>query len=183
MITLSYALLGLLAREPLAGYDLAQRLKERVGFFWHARHSQIYPELARLAEQGLVSHQRVEQENRPAKKLYTITTQGHAALRAWATQPPASAAGRDELVLKAYCLWVAAPSHIHALFREQERQHAAQLAHYEAIGAWMEREWGSVLQDLATPEFSSYAALQRGVGYEREYMAWCRWIAERVEQS
>ena len=48
MSTLSYALLGLLARQPLSGYDLAQYMKKRVGQMWSALPSQIYPELARL---------------------------------------------------------------------------------------------------------------------------------------
>ena len=52
MTTLGYALLGLLARRPLSGYDLAGQLKVPVVFFWHARISQIYPELARLEAQS-----------------------------------------------------------------------------------------------------------------------------------
>ncbi len=49
MVTsLGYALLALLARTPLTGYDLAQRMLRSTDFFWTARHSQIYPELARL---------------------------------------------------------------------------------------------------------------------------------------
>ena len=49
--TLGFALLGLLARGPLSGYDISAQLARGVGPFWHARHSQIYPELARLEEQ------------------------------------------------------------------------------------------------------------------------------------
>ena len=78
--TLGYALLGLLAREPLSGYDLAQRLKGRVGFFWQARHSQIYPELGRLEAAGLVRHAVVEQQDRPDKKVYTIAEAGTVPL-------------------------------------------------------------------------------------------------------
>jgi DNA-binding PadR family transcriptional regulator len=50
--TLGYAILGLLAREALSDYDLSSRMRARVGLFWQARHSQIYPELARLEEGG-----------------------------------------------------------------------------------------------------------------------------------
>ena len=46
--TLGFALLGLLARGSLSGYDIAAQLSHGVGPFWYARHSQIYPELARL---------------------------------------------------------------------------------------------------------------------------------------
>jgi PadR family transcriptional regulator, regulatory protein AphA len=81
--TLGYALLALLVREPLSGYDLAQRMKKPIGFFWQAQLSQIYPELARLEEQGCILHQVIAQEGRPQKKLYTITEAGRSALQAW----------------------------------------------------------------------------------------------------
>src|ERR687885_279786 len=66
--SLGYALLGLLAREPLSGYDLASRMKERVGFFWQARHSQIYPELGRLEGEGMVTHRVVEEQEQRHKE-------------------------------------------------------------------------------------------------------------------
>jgi len=78
---LGYALLTLLARGPLSGYELAQRMKRPLGFFWQAQHSQIYPELADLEEQGCVFHQVIVQEDRPQKKLYTITELGRSALK------------------------------------------------------------------------------------------------------
>ena len=85
--TLGFALLGLLAREPLSGYDLAQRLRGRIGFFWQARHSQIYPELARLVADGAVEFAVVTQQQRPDKKVYLITNTGRAALRVWVIAP------------------------------------------------------------------------------------------------
>src|SRR3712207_9483471 len=84
--TLGYAILGLLSREELSGYDLMSRMKARVGFFWEARHSQIYPELARLEEQGLVTYRVVEQRGRPDKKVYEITPEGIEVLKGWVTE-------------------------------------------------------------------------------------------------
>jgi DNA-binding PadR family transcriptional regulator len=91
-------------------------MRARVGFFWEARRSQIYPELARLEERGLVTHRVVEQQDRPDKKVYEITASGLEALRGWVTEPPA--APRDELALKAYSLWLAGPEKAVALFRD-----------------------------------------------------------------
>src|SRR5918997_950310 len=95
MATLGYAILGLLSREELSGYDLAGRMQVRVGHFWEARHSQIYPELARLEEGGLVTHRVVEQEERPDKKVYEITPAGLAALKEWVTELPVPRPARD----------------------------------------------------------------------------------------
>jgi len=180
MTTLGYALLGLLARRPLSGYDLAGQLKVPVGFFWHARISQIYPELARLEAQGLLSHRVVAQWDRPDKKVYAITEAGRRALREWATAPTAVPLPRDELVLKAYSLWLADPARALELFREHERRHAERLALYETNRAALQGDFERGEPDAAC--FGDYATLQRGVGYEREYVAWCRWMVEQLER-
>ena len=159
------------------------RMKERVGFFWQARHSQIYPELARLEKEGMVVHRVVEQKDRPDKKVYEITDTGLAALKEWVTAPVQPRPARDELVLKAYSLWLADPQKAFALFSEQEQRHKEQLLRYEEIEAWMEREWGRELDRVGSPKFASYAALQRGIIYERGYAEWCRWVADRLEKN
>ena len=181
--TLGYALLGLLARESLTGYELTARMRERIGFFWGARHSQIYPELAKLEDRGFAVHRAVEQEGRPDKKVYSVSGAGMAALREWAGAPAGERPTRDELTLKAYSLWAAEPGRAASMFREQERRHRERLAEYERIRDWMEGEWEEELRDPATPEFASYATLRRGLGYEREYAEWCGWLAESIERA
>ena len=183
MTTLGYAILGLLAQEALSGYDLTQRMRGRVGNFWSARHSQIYPELARLEENGHATHRVVEQQERPDKKVYEITPDGLETLKVWVTEPPSPRPTREELVLKAYSIWLADPEKAARMFREEEFRHEEQLASYEETRAWMEGEWG---EDLARPEtsrFASYATLRRGIIYEKGYAEWCRWVADSVERA
>ena len=181
MTTLGYAILGLLSREALSGYDLTGRMKGRVGYFWSARHSQIYPELARLEGGGFVTHSVVEQRERPDKKVYEITAEGLAALKEWVVRPPEPKPSRDELVLKAYSIWLADPEEAARLFRGEESRHEEQLAHYEELGAWMEGEWGEELSHPYSPRFATHATLLRGIIYERGSAEWCRWVAESIE--
>ena len=68
MTTLEYKLLGLLARQPMSGYDLASHLKQRFVPFGPISHTQIYPALASLEQQGLVRYHIVEQHSRAAKQ-------------------------------------------------------------------------------------------------------------------
>src|SRR5215218_9068085 len=182
MTTLGYAILGLLSREELSGYDLTQRMAGQVGYFWSARHSQIYPELAKLEEGGRVTHIVVEQTERPDKKVYKITAEGLDTLKEWVMQPPVSRPIRDELTLKAYSVWLADKEEAARLFREEELRHEEQLAHYEELRAWMESEHGQELRNPDSPSFAGYAALRRGIGYEREYAEWCRWVADSIER-
>ncbi len=160
-----------------------KRWMERpLGYFWSAKHSQIYPELARLEEGGYVVHRVVEQRERPDKKVYGITASGREALRTWITEPPIARTSRDELVLKAYSVWLAEPEAAAALFEEQARQHEEQLLHYEGIEAWMKEKWGGSPERMDFNDFASYAALRRGIGFERDYAEWCRWVAAGLKE-
>jgi DNA-binding PadR family transcriptional regulator len=182
MTTLGYAILGLLSREDLSGYDLTQRMAGRVGYFWRARHSQIYPELAKLEDGGYVTHRVVEQTERPDKKVYRITAEGLEDLKEWVTRPPVPRPVRDELTLKAYSVWLADKEEAARLFREEGLRHEEQLAHYEELRAWMEGVWWENLTRTDSPEFATYATLRRGIGYEREYAEWCLWVADSIER-
>ena len=179
--TLGYAILGLLAREALSGYDVTQRMKGRVGFFWGAGHSQIYPELARLEGGGFVAHSVVEQRERPDKKVFEITPAGIDALKEWAVTAPPGKPTKDELTLKAYSVWLVDGEEAARLFRDEGRRYEEQLARYEEIRGWMEEEWADDIRRPETPRFASYATLRRGILYEKGNAEWCRWLADAVE--
>ena len=180
--TLGYALLALLARQPRSGYDLVQYMKQPIGYFWHARPSHIYAELLRLERERFVTFQVVEQRDRPDKKVYTITREGLAAVRQWVTEPVALKPDRNELALKAYSVWLAEPEQAMRLFQRQEAFHAQQLGRYEDILGRLEQQHGLQWR-VDEPLFGDYATLQLGIGYERMYVAWCRWMIEQMEKQ
>lgn len=179
--TLGYALLGLLARSEGSGYDLTQGLRDPVGFFWSAGHSQIYPELGRLEGAGLVAHTVVEQSDRPDKKVYRLTDAGQAALRTWLAADTEVPRKRDELVLKAYSVWHTDPAAAARMMRRHAAIHAAHRAEFEARLECVRHEAGSALWQLDSKWFGIHAVLQRGIGYEREYETWCEWLADCLE--
>ena len=174
--------MGLLSREELSGYDLKRWMERPLGYFWSAKHSQIYPELARLEGEGLVTHTLVAQSGKPDKKVYRITAEGLEVLKEWVVEPPGSRPVRDELTLKAYSVWLADKEQVARLFREEGLRREEQLAHYEELRTWMEDEHETEVRDPDSPWFASYATLRRGIGYEKEYAEWCRWMADSVRR-
>jgi DNA-binding PadR family transcriptional regulator len=176
---LGYALMGLLARGRSSGYDLAQGLKDPVSFFWHAQHSQIYPELARLEAAGLVRHTVVAQNERPDKKVYSLTGAGRKSLRAWLEAPVEVPRVRDELVLKVYSIWLTDHGTGLRLMREHAEAHAQRLAEYERRLELLPTKEGDMYQP-GSPLFAVRAVLMRGIGYEREYLEWCRWVMAQL---
>jgi DNA-binding PadR family transcriptional regulator len=183
LTTLAYALLGLVARGEKSGYDLAQGLKVPVGFFWHAKHSQIYPELAKLESLGLVKFKKVTQTDRPDKKVYSLTANGKKKLKEWLSEPLEVPKVRDEFVLKVYSLWLAEPKAALAMIHGHAEAHAEQLADYEQKLEHVKREAGEHIHDLSSPWFALQAVLMRGIGYEREYVAWCEWMIQRFTSA
>ena len=180
--TLGYALLALLAHHASSGYDLARRLKRPIGFFWSAHQSHIYSELTRLEDEGLIAHQVVEQNNRPDKKLSRVTDAGLAILRDWVTTPVVPSPPHDELVLRAYAVWLADPPAAIELFRQQQAAHAARLAEYEQMLANLLQREGEAAWAVNHPAFGNYATLHAGIEYERAVVAWCRWMVAQFER-
>ena len=82
-----FPLLGVLSLGPAHGYDLCAELRERLGEIWTLRASHIYALLTGLEKDGLVSHERIDQENRPAKKVFRITPEGRKLFSTWMTSP------------------------------------------------------------------------------------------------
>lgn len=80
---LPYVLLGLINNKgSLSGYQISQEFKNEVGDFWHASHSQIYPELARMKDDGWLID-KVEDKS----TFYALTDEGHQILRKWMKEP------------------------------------------------------------------------------------------------
>lgn len=73
-------LLSLLAEEPRHGYELIQALSERFGGTYAPSAGTVYPRLAKLEEEGLVTK---EADGR--KTVYSITEAGRAELANRAT--------------------------------------------------------------------------------------------------
>ena len=94
---------------------------------------------------------------------------------------------RSEFLIKAHSLWLADPEQALLQFQEQERYHQANLAAYEASLAMLEERRGAGLALMNIPDFGDYLTVRRGVGYEREYIAWLQWVMalleERVKQQ
>src|SRR5690349_13984687 len=69
-ISLRHAVLGMLSVPSCTGYELTQWFDSSLQHAWHARHSQIYPELGKLEAEGLAE---VVEEGARRSKTYAVT--------------------------------------------------------------------------------------------------------------
>jgi PadR family transcriptional regulator, regulatory protein AphA len=97
----AHVILGLLDARPRTGYEIKQAVDTSTRFFWAASYGQIYPELRRLREAGLVESERDDTGGRK-RSVHHLTPSGRKALRAWLDEPAAATELRDETLLKLF---------------------------------------------------------------------------------
>ncbi|USB31616.1 PadR family transcriptional regulator [Paenibacillus sp. YPG26] len=176
MNSLAYALLAMLVRKPCSGYELAEMLE----VFWQAKHSQIYPLLAKLEHDGYLIPENVEQTGRPNKKLYHITSEGKEMLRAWMDKAPSVPVSRDEFLIKAYSISLTDTDTAQRLFEDRLSYYKEKLLRREKLIQEMEAEYGTDLKDQEHQIFGRYIVHQRKLLMEQQEIAWCRWVLAMI---
>src|SRR4026209_24594 len=127
----SYLVLGLIEREgPSTPYDLKRHVTATIGHFWSFPHALLYKEPARLTELGLLPEEREAGGRR--RRLFTITTAGRRALRAWLAIPSRESTELRDLGLLQLFFADLEPATTANIARELLALHRAQLATYEA---------------------------------------------------
>jgi DNA-binding PadR family transcriptional regulator len=145
---LGRAILELLAREPLSGYDLKKRFASSLAFGWHAYDSQIYPELKRLERAELVSWTTEESSAGPPRRVYRLTAHGLEALIAWLSSPLEDVRQKSELVLRVWAADLIPPARLESLLStvgESTREALSRMEHIR----------GSLLERYGQPELAA----------------------------
>ena len=126
---IKYLLLGLLAGRPRHGYELKSMFEDLFGGTWPLNAGQVYMTLQRLADDGLVSSEVVEQDLLPDRRVYSLTEDGRFELKKWTTE---SSDGpiriREEMVAKVLTAIVVSPETAGDLIWSKRRHHLQAIA-------------------------------------------------------
>jgi DNA-binding PadR family transcriptional regulator len=126
--------LGLLSLGPRSGYDIKTVVDRSTRFFWAASYGQIYPELKRLEEEGLV-----EGEDQPSggrnRRVYRLTAAGREALHDWLLGSTVTIELRDESLLRLFFADALAHDEALMLLEGRKRGHEEYLEVLRAIQA------------------------------------------------
>lgn len=181
MRTLKYAILGLLSRGPLTGYDIAKEFGSDLGNFWSAQHSQIYPELKKLTDEGLVVFHTVTHGEKLEKKLYTITAAGRDDFLQWLSRDePLEPTPKDIFKLKTYFSDALPAPEFLLQFQSQLKKREAKLA---MLKQHMERLYGHTTP-VALPGIlrGNYLVLQGAILREKAYVEWLKQGIDLISQ-
>ncbi len=165
-------ILGMVALGKRTGYDIKQLVDRSVRFFWAASYGQIYPELRRLEQQGLIVG-RSEPSGERARMVYELTDAGRRALENWL-------AGDIDV------LWELRDEGMLRLFFSDFTDREQRLRNLRAMREGQERklEQLKTLQADGGPVHTGPAmTLDLGLGMTQWLIDWCRNAEVRLEAA
>jgi DNA-binding PadR family transcriptional regulator len=169
---LRHAALGLLSRRPASGYDLLKVFEASMANVWPATQSQLYGELNKLADTGLIEAAELGPRGR---KEYAITEAGRAELRRWMTSPQEDPAFRSAQLLRVFLL--------DGLPRGEAR---AYLTALRAHAASEHRRYARIRENNDWREddeaFFARAALENGLRFTQMEADWASWVLDELDK-
>jgi DNA-binding PadR family transcriptional regulator len=175
LMSLRHALLGLLADGPQTGYDLSKRFEGALSrYAWQASHSHIYPELKRMAAEGLVE---VVGEGARGSKAYGITERGTTELREWMFTPK-DAPLRSEYILRLFLLSALGTDDMRTLISKVVVESEAGVAELSQAIECIEE---ASAQPPEKPPFARLAA-EFGLRWHQLQRDWARWALHELDR-
>jgi DNA-binding PadR family transcriptional regulator len=157
----SHVILGMLGIEPMCGYEIKRFVDGSTRFFWAAGYGQIYPELGRLSEAGLIKGHADPGSSR--KRIeFTLTDAGRAELERWLAEPSRIQETRDESLLKIFFSSASGPETTRAAL-EAKRDHHRRIA----------GELREIETTKADPHAGPQTALRFGIALNDFIADWC----------
>jgi DNA-binding PadR family transcriptional regulator len=167
----AYVILGILGLGPHSGYDIKQLADLSTRHFWATSYGQIYPELKRLTQSGLIKPKDASRGTRQ-RTLYSLTPKGQQTLHAWVSNPASESLEiRDEMLLK--------------LFFADEMSHKETLRHLEAM-VRRHKEMAAGLREhepmvKAQPHRMKYEVMKFGIAFHEWCADWFGKLAKDIE--
>ncbi|HEX3786952.1 MAG TPA: PadR family transcriptional regulator [Pseudonocardiaceae bacterium] len=169
-MSLRHALLGLLQDHPASGYDLLHLFNTSLANVWPATQSQVYGELVKLTDAGLLA---VGAEGPRGRKEYSITEPGRAELVHWLVETEPTQVPRSESLLRVFFLGNLTAAEAQRYLRKRET--TAEGAHAQLRG--IEQAISGDDADLAV---YGRVALEYGLRFSAMERDWARWAQAEV---
>jgi DNA-binding PadR family transcriptional regulator len=152
----------------MTGYDLKKLSERSLAHFWHESYGNLYPRLAELQKDALVTARKERRDRAPEAIVYRITPRGRKELAAWLREPADAERIRSEMVLKVFFGGQApVQATIEQVSADRARQQAVQ-GTYAAIEAGLRAQ----LNKSADAPFW-LMTLRRGQMLTEARLRWC----------
>lgn len=180
-MSLDYAILGILNYMPFTGYDLKKVFDNSIRHFWPANQTQIYRTLNRLAEQGMVEMEVIEQTEHPDRKVYHITNAGRDDLRNWLVTSKPIETNRNPRLMQVFFAGQLSDEEILHIFEGLASHVRAGLRQYDSIPNNIEAYNNTVGSER---EFYFWMlTLEAGKAVARANLDWLESVIERIRNG
>jgi DNA-binding PadR family transcriptional regulator len=143
-MSLKYSILGLLHYRDMHGYKIKKTIETHFGHMWSINYGQIYPNLKKLKDEGLVTM--VEEENHgekgPSRKMYSITDKGSRVFLEWLERlPEKGMLLRDPFLMRFVFFGFGDKTRSLEIIEDQINLYNAQLkGRRETLGRWQDHD-------------------------------------------
>jgi DNA-binding PadR family transcriptional regulator len=171
-VSLRHAALGLLAQHPGSGYDLLKRFQKSMANVWPATQSQLYGELNKLADGGLIE---VTEVGARGRKEYRVTAAGRAELVRWITNPQDDPPRRRPDVLRVFLLGDVPAEEARKYVTAFAEHAGTDLKRYEQLrdsADWQDED----------ADFYARAALEYGLRNAVMEAQWTQWLITAIDE-
>ena len=179
---LRHAVLAALLEGEASGYQLAKRFDVSVSNFWSATPQQLYRELDRLEQDGLLRGRVVEQQGRPNKRVFTLTTAGRDQLHAFIALPAKPTAIRDDLLVKIQAFDSTDEDAIRKAVLDRLDHARQKLARYEHLRDDLLKGRTEAAYLREADRVGPYLTLLGGRMFEQQNIQWCTTVLEALDR-
>ena len=173
-MSLRHVLLVYLGSGGAAGYDIVKGFQHTYGYLWNASFQQIYRDLGKLHEEGLLDCETVDNAPRPPRKVYRLNQAGWQAMQAWLAKPLPVPRLNDGFMVKVAAMHQQDPD-VLAAELYQLREHYRDTLEY----LYRKRAVFESLPDTVLEKFMGvFLTLKRGIRVGETWLEWSDEVAQ-----
>ncbi len=175
-MSLRHVLLVYLGSGGASGSDIVKGFQHTFGYLWNASFQQIYRDLGKLHEDGLLDCQTVDNAPRPPRKVYSLNARGWQAMQTWLATPVAVPKLNDAFMVKVASVHLQNPDVLAAELAQLQQQFGEALTYLQRKRAVFE----SLPVDVLEKFYGVFLTLKRGIGLVESWLAWSEEVGEML---
>lgn len=172
-MSLRHVLLVYLGSGGASGSDIIKGFQHTFGYLWNARFQQIYRDLGKLHDDGLLDCETVDNAPRPPRKVYRLNQAGWQAMQTWLAKPAPIPHLNDAFMVKLASVHLQDPDVLMAELQQLQQHYREALSYLHQKRAVFESLPESVLAKF----LGVFLTLKRGISLVESWLSWSEEVA------
>jgi DNA-binding PadR family transcriptional regulator len=172
-MSLRHVLLVYLGSGGASGSDIIKGFQHTFGYLWNASFQQIYRDLGKLHDDGLLDCETVDNTPRPPRKVYRLNQAGWQAMQTWLAKPAPIPHLNDAFMVKLASVHLQDPEVLMAELRQLQEHYRDALSYLQQKRAVFESLPASVLEKF----LGVFLTLKRGISLVESWLSWSEEVA------